>query len=131
MRHCFRLRRGEDLYEAIQAYARAHDIAAAVPLCCVGCVSRWRMRTADGVTVAEAQERAEIVSLTGTVSVHGSHLHISLAREDLSVIGGHLTPGCIVNTTAEVVLEALPEVVFMRVLDPTTGYKELKIKTEK
>ena len=28
MYHCFRLRRGQDLYEEIEAYVKAHHIAA-------------------------------------------------------------------------------------------------------
>ena len=104
MYHCFRLHRGDDLYESIQRYADAHHIAAGVVLSAVGCVYRWELRDASGVDVQSGTEDVEIVSLMGTVSEHGSHLHASLARRDLSVFGGHLRPGCLVNTTAEIVL---------------------------
>ena len=70
----------------------------------------------------------EIVSLTGTVAEAGCHLHISLSREDLSVLGGHLRPGCLVNTTAEIVLAELPDTVFTRERDEATGYEELAIR---
>ena len=70
----------------------------------------------------------EIVSLMGTVSEHGSHLHASLAHRDLSVFGGHLRPGCLVNTTAEIVLAELPDTVFTRERDEATGYEELAIR---
>ena len=73
-------------------------------------------------------EDVEIVSLMGTVSEHGSHLHASFARRDLSVFGGHLRPGCLVNTTAEIVLAELPDTVFTRERDETTGYEELAIR---
>ena len=102
MYHCFRLHRGDDLYESIQRYADAHHIAAGVVLSAVGCVYRWELRDASGVDVQSGTEDVEIVSLMGTVSEHGSHLHASLARRDLSVFGGHLRPGCLVNTTAEI-----------------------------
>lgn len=69
-------------------------------------------------------EDVEIVSLMGTVSEHGSHLHASLAHRDLSVFGGHLRPGCLVNTTAEIVLAELPDTVFTRERDEATGYEE-------
>ena len=97
MYHCFRLHRGEDLYESIQRYADAHHIAAGVVLSAVGCVYRWELRDASGVDVQSGTEDVEIVSLMGTVSEHGSHLHASLAHRDLSVFGGHLRPGCLVN----------------------------------
>ena len=90
MYHCFRLHRGDDLYESIQHYADAHHIAAGVVLSAVGCVYRWELRDASGVDVQSGTEDVEIVSLMGTVSEHGSHLHASLARRDLSVFGGHL-----------------------------------------
>ena len=51
MYHCFRLHRGEDLYESIQRYADAHHIAAGVVLSAVGCVYRWELRDASGVDV--------------------------------------------------------------------------------
>ena len=120
MYHCFRLHRGDDLYESIQRYADAHHIAAGV--------YRWELRDASGVDVQSGTEAVEIVSLMGTVSEHGSHLHASLARRDLSVFGGHLRPGCLVNTTAEIVLAELPDTVFTRERDEATGYEELAIR---
>lgn len=125
--HCFRLERGDDLRASIGRYARAHGLDAAVVAACPGCLLRARLRDASGVTEHTLDERLEIVSLTGTVSKERLHLHISLAREDLSVIGGHLLDGCVVNTTAEVVLLELDGVRFLRAFDPGTGYGELQI----
>ena len=67
MYHCFRLRRGQDLYEEIEAYVKAHHIAAGAVVSGVGCVSRWRLRDATGVRVRSGEEDVEIVSLMGTV----------------------------------------------------------------
>ena len=127
MYHCFRLHRGDDLYESIQRYADAHHIAAGVVLSAVGCVYRWELRDASGVDVQSGTEDVEIVSLMGTVSEYGCHLHASFSREDLSAFGGHLLPGCIVNTTAEIVLAEVPDRVFTRAPDSETGYDELVI----
>jgi predicted DNA-binding protein with PD1-like motif len=44
------------------------------------------------------------------------------------VIGGHLKPGTIVNTTAEVVILDFEKLVFTRVLDKSTGYRELIVE---
>ena len=125
--HVFRLHRGSDLFESIQAYCREHHIMAGYAAACVGCVTKATIRSADGVTAHTLEERLEIVSLTGTISEKRCHLHISFSREDLSVIGGHLMPGCIVNTTAEVVLCELDGISFGKVYDPETGYNELEI----
>ena len=103
-------------------------IAAGVVLSGVGCLTRWEVRDASGVRVRSGKEPVEIVSLTGTVAKTGCHLHISLSREDLSVLGGHLRPGCLVNTTAEIVLLELEGTAFSREPDPATGYDELVIR---
>ena len=122
--HVFRLRRGSDLLKALQEYARTRRIAAGTVVSGVGCVTRARVRDASGVTV---REPLEIVSLMGTLSAARTHLHIALAREDLTVLGGHLMEGCIVNTTAEVVLLELDGVRFGAEWDGETGYDELAI----
>ena len=70
----------------------------------------------------------EIVSATGTLSQDRLHLHLSLSRKDLSTIGGHLAEGCIVNTTAEIVLLELEDVVFGAAYDADTGYDEITIQ---
>jgi predicted DNA-binding protein with PD1-like motif len=69
----------------------------------------------------------EIVSLTGTLGPDGMHVHISLARADGACIGGHLVSGCIVHTTAELVIGALEGAEFRRQPDPVTGYAELSV----
>lgn len=127
MYHCFRLTRGADLYRSIEAYAKEHRIAAGTVLSAVGCVYRWEVRDAGGVNVQSGTENVEIVSLMGTVSENGCHLHVSFSREDLSVFGGHLCEGCLVNTTAEIVIEELEEFTFSREPDEKTGYDELVI----
>jgi len=77
----------------------------------------------------------EILSLSGTVAFNGtgqgarssSHLHMALSTATGEVFGGHVAPGCIVRTTAEVLLALLPEWDFSRAPDAATGYQELEI----
>ncbi|MBE5799141.1 MAG: DNA-binding protein [Clostridiales bacterium] len=128
MTHALRLHRGDDLLESIRAYAAAHDIAAAAIVSGVGCVYHAVIRDASGVNTHTLSGRYEIVSMTGTVSKARTHLHIALAGEDLRVIGGHLCPGTLVNTTCEIVLLELDGVRFCKEYDPQTGYNELEIK---
>ena len=123
--HCIRLKRGEDLLLSIREVCREKGIAAGVILSGVGCILRGRIRDASGVTIREITEHCEIVSLNGTVSDERCHIHIALSREDLSTIGGHLCPGCIVNTTCELVIGELPGIGIDREEDPATGYEEL------
>ena len=123
--HCVRLHRGEDLLLSIRQLAQQAGIRAGVVLSGVGCISRGRVRDASGVTIRDISEHCEIVSLNGTVSAARCHLHIALSREDLSTIGGHLTEGCIINTTCELVIAELPGLSFGVEQDAETGYDEL------
>ncbi len=126
--HAVRLHRGDDLLESIRSVCRERKIDAGVILSGVGCILRGRIRDASGVTVRELCGHHEIVSLNGTVSQTRCHVHISLSREDLSTVGGHLCTGCIVNTTCELVIAELPGMVFGKEADPETGYSELTIQ---
>lgn len=123
--HCVRLHRGDDLMLSIKELCREKHIAAGVVLSAVGCISKGRVRDASGVTIRVIPDHCEIVSLDGTVSERRCHLHISLSREDLSTIGGHLCPGCIINTTCELVIAELPGVRIDVEEDSETGYDEL------
>lgn len=123
--HCVRLRRGEDLLLSIRELAREKHIPAGVVLSAVGCVSEARVRDASGVTIRQIPEHCEIVSLNGTVSQARCHLHIALSKEDLSTVGGHLCPGCIVNTTCELIIAELPGIQYGVEQDDETGYDEL------
>ena len=123
--HCVRLRRGDDLMQSVKELCREKHIAAGVVLSAVGCISKGRVRDASGVTIREIPDHCEIVSLDGTISETRCHLHISLSREDLSTIGGHLCPGCIINTTCELVIAELPGVRIDVEEDSETGYDEL------
>lgn len=126
--HTFRLVRNEDLLEEINYYVQKHHIEAGVIACGVGCLLKTRIRQADGVTVYEDTNNYEIVSLHGTVGMTGSHIHISLSDNELKTIGGHLMNGCLVNTTAEIIIFELSSVAFRRKYDELTGYKELVIE---
>ena len=128
--HCVRLRRGDDLMLSIKELCREKHIAAGVVLSAVGCISKGRVRDASGVNIREIADHCEIVSLDGTVSEQRCHLHISLSKEDLSTIGGHLCPGCIINTTCELVIGELPGIRIDVEQDSETGYDELIFQEE-
>ena len=123
--HCVRLRRGQDLMLSIKELCREKNIAAGVVLSAVGCISEGRVRDASGVTIRQIEDHCEIVSLNGTVSAARCHLHIALSKEDLSTIGGHLCPGCLINTTCELVIGELPGIRYGVEQDAETGYDEL------
>lgn len=128
--YALRLVHGQDIRRELMRFAGEKHIAAAALLSMVGCVSRARLRDATGVRVRDLDGDREIVSATGTVSAARTHVHIALADENLCTLGGHLADGCIVNTTAEIVLLELGGLRFSGAFDPQTGYDELLITQE-
>jgi predicted DNA-binding protein with PD1-like motif len=129
--HAFRLTPGTDLEEALERLASELELRAGCILTCVGSLSDARLRMPGAIGEPEVfqtfDEPMEIVSLTGTLCPDGLHVHISLSRRDGSCVGGHLARGCIVNTTAELVIGELAQLEFRRPLDPATGYDELSV----
>jgi uncharacterized protein len=67
------------------------------------------------------------VALTGTLWRDGGHLHLAVSDHQGRTVGGHFAEGCIVRTTAEVVLAADDRLVFAREHDSATGYDELVV----
>ncbi|THD80918.1 MAG: DNA-binding protein [Phenylobacterium sp.] len=128
----FRLTPGTDLKAELARLTETQGLRAGCILSGVGSLSRARLRMAGAAGEAEDfrtfVEPMEIVSLAGTLGPDGMHVHISLARGDGACIGGHLVSGCIVNTTAELVIGELDELAFRRPLDPATGHGELSVK---
>jgi len=125
--HCLRLLPGEDLLRSLKKFAEEHRLGAAVVLSCVGSTGQTTLRPAGSVVPKVLHNKYEIVSLTGTLSRCSHHLHMSLSDSECTVFGGHVLEGCIVRTTAEIVLGVITNVSFTRPHDPRTGYDELSI----
>ena len=123
-----RLDPGDDLRAALDAALAAHGAAAAFVVSGIGSLREARLRFAGRDALHHVVGDLEILTLSGTLGTGGSHLHASLADADGRVFGGHVAPGCIVRTTAEVLLAVLDDVVFTREPDAATGYAELVIR---
>lgn len=123
-----RLKPGEDLYAALQDFVVREKIEAAFIITCVGSLTEANIRYANQKTPTLISGHFEILSLVGTLSVNGSHLHITVADGEGNCKGGHLTKGSKIYTTAEIVIGVLPDMRYLRELDSTYGYKELVVK---
>lgn len=75
----------------------------------IGSLSTARLRLAGKQRSTHLRGDLEILSLSGTLSPNGAHLHIAVADASGAVIGGHLCSGSLVRTTAELVIGLLPE----------------------
>ena len=126
--HALRLTPGADLKGELQRFAEARGLRAGFILSCVGSLARARLRAPGAEAYLTFDEPTEIVSLGGTLSPDGVHLHVSLSRRDGACVGGHLVAGCLVNTTAELVVGEALDLEFGRSPDPDTGFAELDVR---
>ena len=117
-----------DLREVLAGLPTLHGVDAAFVLQGIGSLSVARIRFAGAPDCTELHGDLEILSLGGSLSPDGPHLHIAVSDASGRVTGGHMGPGCIVRTTAEVMVLLLPGHRFSREHDPATGYKELFVR---
>ncbi len=127
----FRLKPGSDLKGSIEKVAHKHAIKAGFIITCVGGLEQATVRMAgaqpDSQDIRALKEDFEIVSLVGTVSIGGVHLHMAFSSKDGVVQGGHLKEGTVIHPTAEIVIGVEETVEFKREMDENTGFNELVV----
>jgi uncharacterized protein len=124
--HVLRLKPGQDLKKELHQCAQ--NFNAGFVIGCCGSLSKLRIRPAQSSNSFEKNENFEIISLQGSLAKDGVHLHISVSDNSCQTYGGHLLDGCLISTTAEILVIELNDYIFSRKLDPGTSYKELCIK---
>lgn len=129
--YAFRLKPGQDLKQEIQKLVTEKQIKAGWISTCVGSLADYNIRFANQPEGTKDSGHFEIVSLTGTVSVNGSHIHISISDSTGKTIGGHLMEGCKIYTTAEIVILSSDKFTFKREKDGTTPWEELQVEEMK
>jgi len=122
-----RLQPHQDLRAELEAFAQANSLKAAFILTCVGSLRRAALRLANQEDTTYYEDKFEILSLVGTLSTDGPHLHIALSDGTGKTIGGHVQEGNLIYTTAEIIIGELDNLVFTRPIDPETTYDELTI----
>lgn len=120
-----RLRPGDDLRRALEACLRARGGGAAFVVGGIGSLGTTRIRLAGADEAVTIDGDVEILTLSGSIGDGKSHLHVAVADAKGRVTGGHAGYGCIVRTTAEVLIALLPTWRFTRERDAATGYDEL------
>ncbi|MFM7401835.1 MAG: PPC domain-containing DNA-binding protein [Bacteroidota bacterium] len=123
-----RLSPGQDLRKELEVFTRSNNLQAGFIITCAGSLTRAVIRPANQQIPLIREGHFEIVSLTGTLSPDGPHLHIALSDSTGYTFGGHLLDGNLVYTTAEIVTGEATSLRFTRETDPATGFKELSVK---
>lgn len=128
--HPVRLFPGDDLRVALENVLHQQGLHAAFVLQGIGSLSVAQLRFAGNEDATELRDDLEILTLAGSISSDGAHLHMSVADPRGQVFGGHAGRGCVVRTTAEILLALLPEHRFSREHDAGSGFMELVIRDE-
>lgn len=121
-----RLKPGVDFQSELKRIAAEHNLKAGVIVSAVGSFRTASLRFAGANEATTVTGPLEVVSVTGTISEKGMHVHLSVSDANGKTIGGHLMPGCKVFTTIELVIFDLSnEWSFERKTDEHTTYLEL------
>jgi predicted DNA-binding protein with PD1-like motif len=126
--HPLRLEPGQDLRAALNAALIDCGVSAAFVVAGIGSLKATLLRFAGAPQPTSIGGDVEILTLSGSLSPDGAHLHMSVSDAQGRVFGGHVGQGCIVRTTAEVLIALLPEHAFRREVDASTGYPELVVR---
>jgi predicted DNA-binding protein with PD1-like motif len=122
-----RLNPDEDLKKKIASICEKNKIMAGAVVSVVGSLKNLNIRLANSNAFLKREEKMEVLSLQGSISVSGVHLHISVADSKGNVMGGHLMDENLIFTTLEMVILIFEDLIFDRKIDNHTGYKELII----
>lgn len=122
-----RLEPNADLRKSLKSLAIEQNIQAGFILTAVGSLKQATIRFANRQNTTVLTEKFEILSLNGTLATTGMHLHIAIADSNGKVIGGHLLDGCIIYTTAEIMIGITENFSFHRSFDEQTGFNELEV----
>lgn len=126
--HVLRLKPGEDLLLSIDKYVKKHQIEAGYIATGVGSLSKVAFRKGYERTSLIIEGGLEMISLSGTISIGGMHIHMAVSDQEFNLKGGHVKLGTIIRTTAEIVLIQLDHHELRRDKDNIHGHKELSIR---
>ena len=114
----------------LRDWANANNIEAAAITSAVGSLTHAHIRYANRADGIMTTADLEVLFLSGTLSIHGMHLHLSVADRDGKMLGGHMLDGCIVRTTLELTVQLIDGLRMLRVNDEQSGNDELSPETK-
>lgn len=123
-----RLLPGDDLRQALESVLASQGAEGAFVVAGIGSLVEAQLRFAGEEAGSAIAGPLEIVSLSGTLSLSGAHLHMSVADASGRVYGGHVAYGCVIRTTGEILIAMLEGWVLKREIDLVTGYGELVVR---
>jgi predicted DNA-binding protein with PD1-like motif/glutaredoxin len=99
---------GSDLHQSLAALAQEHQLTGFV-LGVVGNLTRAAFQCPGRPDPTVLEGDLEVITLNGTLSPAGIHLHLSLSDGACQVWGGHLEPGTIVQKGVDLLIGVLDQ----------------------
>jgi len=144
----FRLSPGADIYESLKNIIEEHNIKTGVILSGVASLKQAVLRNVNLIpdsfpmtdayrVLTKIKKPLEVLTLSGNITelnckpfVH-AHIVVSAGEENGLAYGGHLEKGCIVFSTAEIIIAEINEMQILREMSDDTLTKEFTPKTKK
>ncbi len=132
-RYLLRLDDGQDLFEALTAFAEREQIRAGTILFGIGMLKHATFGYWDGKAYQPHDLEAphELVALHGTIARADGrpsiHLHAAAAGPDHDLVGGHLLRAQL-GVLGEIAVEAFPDRTFGRPLVESFGLRMLDLE---
>jgi predicted DNA-binding protein with PD1-like motif len=123
-----RLFPGVDLRRALEDATAGQSTESAFVVAGIGSLVEANLRYAGEAAESRIAGPLEILSVSGTLTSSGAHLHMSVSDSRGRVFGGHVGYGNTIRTTAEVLLALLQEWSLSREHDAATGFNELVVR---
>ena len=102
------LNTGSDLYQSLETLARDQQFTGFV-LGVVGNLTRAAFQCPGRPEPTVLEGDLEVITLNGTLSPSGVHLHLSLSDGACQVWGGHLEPGTLVQKGVDLLIGILDQ----------------------
>ena len=123
-----RLSPGVDLRRALEDVVSGQATDSAFVVAGIGSLVEASLRYAGEAAESRIAGPLEILSVSGTLSSSGAHLHMSVSDASGRIYGGHVAYGNTVRTTAEILLAPLEDWSLTREHDAATGFNELVVR---
>jgi uncharacterized protein len=123
-----RLTPGQDLRRAMEEALRGSPFDSGFVVSGIGSLSEAKLRYAGECIESTIAGPLEILTVSGSLTPSGAHLHMAVSDATGRVYGGHAAYGNMIRTTAELLVALLPDWSLSRELDAATGYSELVVR---
>ena len=116
-----RMEDGEDFFTSLKTVCKNYDVESGIILSGIGMLRNTKIGYWNGseYITDEIKNPMELVSMQGNISTTENdgdpiiHIHIAAAKENHSVIGGHLVSATI-NNTGEIFVQKLENILLLR-----------------